>query len=158
MSLEVRFKELVESTTTVSADALYELFDALPAVEVPFMLGDWEGGVFHTGHRGEKRLDAIRWAGKRFHDEADVDPIISFGDGGERVVNPILGKATLRAETHRGVRTAVMVYSDHPIKDYFRRVSDSAVVGVMDREGDDAPLFFHLRRLGAKPTSGEVAR
>jgi hypothetical protein len=149
MNVEDRFQELAKSTTTISVDTMYELFDALPAVDTKFMLGDWEGGAFRTGHRGEKQLEAIRWVGKTFHDETNVDPIISRNGDGAREVNPILGKATLRTENHRGVSTAVMVYDNHPVKDYFRRVNDNIVVGVMDRQGDPSSLFFYLRRMGA---------
>lgn len=146
MSAEARFEEFVESTR-VSLDALHELFDALPAVETAFLLGDWEGGVFATGHRGERQLGAIRWAGKRFHSEEDVDPIISRSADGGREVNPVLGKATLAQKSHRGVVTAAMAYSSHPIVDYFRKINDDLVLGVMDRRGDPTPLFFYLRRL-----------
>ena len=77
MSHEARFNELVESATQVSIEALHQLFDSLEAVDTSFMLGEWEGGVFKTGHKGERQLDVIKWAGKSFLHENDVDPIIS---------------------------------------------------------------------------------
>ena len=51
------------------------------------------------------------------------------------------------ARVYRGVVTATMVYDRHPIFDHFRRIADDRVLGVMDRKGDEAPLFFFLRRL-----------
>lgn len=147
MSHEARFNELVESATQVSIDALHQLFDSLEAVDTSFMLGEWEGGVFKTGHKGERQLDVIKWAGKSFLHENDVDPIISRAADGGREVNPVMGKATLRMVTYRGVTTATMVYDQHPIFDHFRKIHDGLVLGVMDRKGDELPLFFYLRRL-----------
>jgi hypothetical protein len=151
MSAEVRFKELAESAAEVSIDALHELFDSLPAVEPSFMLGDWEGGVFRTGHKGEQQLASIQWVGKTFHGEDDVDPIIRRAADGRREASPIMGKAKLRSMSHRGVTTATMVYDQHPISDHFRKISDDLVLGVMNRKGDASPLFFYLRRLSAAP-------
>jgi len=103
--------------------------------------------VFRSGHPGEERLGQLAWDGKSFHNDNDVDPIISRGSDGAREVNPILGKASLRSVLHRGMVTATMVYDQHPVFDHFRKVSGDIVVGVMDRKGEDAPLFFHLHRL-----------
>lgn len=148
MDAETHFQELSDSPATHATDQLYAFFDSLPAVDTSMLRGEWEGGVLRTGHRGEKRLGAIKWVGKTFHSDAHVDPIVSRGETGGREVNAIMGGATLRKESHRGVETAVMVYNDHPIKDYFRRVTDNIVVGVMHHEGETAPLFFYLRRIG----------
>lgn len=159
VSSEARFQELVESATKVPLEALYDLFDSLDPLEPSFMLGDWEGGVFQTGHQGEQQLGAIKWVGKSFSDENDVDPIISRAADGGREVNPILGKATLRLVRYRGVSTATMVYDQHPIFDHFRKISESLVLGVMDRKGDAFPLFFYLRRLpAAAGSTREVVR
>lgn len=149
MNVETRFQELAASTLPVTVDTMFAFFDTLAAVDTTLLRGDWDGGVFRTGHWGEKQLGKIQWVGKRFHNENDVYPIISRNAQGEREINPVLGKATLRTEEHRGLTTAVMVYNDQPVKDYFRRVNDNLVVGVMDRQGDPLPLFFYLRRIGA---------
>ncbi|HLT36974.1 MAG TPA: DUF4334 domain-containing protein [Enhygromyxa sp.] len=146
MSAETRFRELADAEQ-VSVEGLFEYYDALPATSVPFMLGDWEGGVFRTGHEGETQLLAFRWVGKRFHHQDDVDPIVVRNQQGEREVSPLMGKASLRLVSHRGVVTATMVYDKHPIFDHFRQIKDDLVLGLMDRKGDAFPLFFWLRRL-----------
>jgi hypothetical protein len=66
--------------------------------------------------------------------------------GEQRVANPIMGKATLRMVEFRGKSTATMIYDKHPIFDHFRKIADDLVMGIMDRKGDEAPLFFYLRR------------
>ncbi len=75
--------------------------------------------MFRTGHPGEQQLEVIKWVGKRFHDENDVDPIISRAADGGREANAVLGKATLRLVRYRGVSTATMVYDQHPVFDHF---------------------------------------
>lgn len=147
MSSEARFRQFVESTSKVALEDLYAFFDNLEAVDTSFMLGAWEGGVFNTGHPGEQQLAVLSWAGKTFHSDNDVDPIISRTAEGKREANPILGKATLRSVRYRGVVTATMVYDQHPVFDHFRKITDSLVLGVMDRKGDAFPLFFYLRKI-----------
>ena len=147
IDVQARFDELAAATTQVSYDALFELFDSLSPNEPAFMIGEWEGGVFLTGHPGEQQLKLVNWVGKRFNNEDDVNPIISRALNGTRKVNPVLGTARLRSVRYRGVSTATMLYDQHPILDHFRKVSDDLVVGAMDKKGDSVPLFFYLRRL-----------
>ena len=147
MDATQRFAELRAHDGPIAVAALFDFFDRLDAVDVPSLLGDWRGGLLPTGHPGEGQLDKLRWDGKRFRGDNDVDPIISRGADGERVVNPILGAASLRVVYYRGVATATMVYDNHPIFDHFRRVDDDTVLGVMDRKGDKGPLFFFLERI-----------
>ena len=67
-----------------------------------------------------------------------------------RAIRPLLTtsrpRARLRAVEHRGVVTAAMVYDSLPIIDVFRRVSGTAVLGLMDLRGLPDPFFFLLRR------------
>jgi hypothetical protein len=55
-------------------------------------------------------------------------------------------RARLRNVEHRGVVTAGMVYDDLPIIDFFRRVDDDTLLGVMDYRAHPAPYFFVLER------------
>jgi len=54
-------------------------------------------------------------------------------------------RARLRAVEHRGVVTAAMVYDHLPIIDFFRRVDDDTLLGVMDLRGS-VPYYFVLTR------------
>lgn len=140
------FRELRDRKAPTPIAELSALFDALPSVEEDFLLGEWTGGVFRTGHAGEKMLPALAWVGKSFRGRNDVKPIVS-GAFGRRVVNPILGAASIRTVAYRGVPTATMCYDSHPIWDHFRKVDERTVLGVMDKKGDTMPLFFYLERL-----------
>lgn len=146
MNLQQQFETFAASKDKTLIADLEALFDALPAVAEDFMIGEWDGGVFVTGHPGEQQLGSMRWIGKTFRARNDVDPIVSRGPDGGRMANPVMGSASLRRVEYRGVLTATMVYDKHPVFDHFRRVDEDTVLGVMDRKGDDMPLFFHLRR------------
>jgi hypothetical protein len=146
--------QLVETGGESSVERLLGLYDALPPVDIAFMLGEWEGGAFRSGHPGEAQLVALGWVGKSFHGENDVDPIIVRDDRGQRVASPVMGKATLRMVSYRGVSTATMIYDRHPIFDHFRKLGDDRVMGVMDRKGEAAPLCFWLRRVSARADAG----
>lgn len=141
--------DLIHSTGDVPVAALHTFFDGLEAIDTPFMLGAWEGGVFRTGHPGEAQLVALGWVGKEFRGDDDVDPIVTLDAHGRRQASPVMGKATLRFVRYRGVCTATMVYDKHPIFDHFKKVDEDRVLGVMDRKGEAFPLYFWLRRVGA---------
>jgi hypothetical protein len=155
MSATNALLDLIAGDRESTVDALHQLFDALAPIDTAFMHGEWEGGVLRTGHPGEQQLAAVGWVGKSFHHDDDVDPIVTRDEQGRRVASPILGKASLRLVHYRGAATATMIYDKHPIFDHFRKIDDDRVLGVMDRKGDRAPLFFHLRRL--RPLEKEAA-
>lgn len=141
-----QFQQLLQGDAKTELSQLDALFDTLPAVSEAAMLGEWTGGVFRTGHPGERQLAALQWAGKTFRSRDDVDPIVSVNATGERSANPIMGAATLRMVEYRGVVTATMVYDQHPVMDHFRQVDDTTVLGVMIKKGDTIPLYFYLQR------------
>jgi hypothetical protein len=146
MTAQLRFQAFLDTREMLSPAALLEFYDGLAPVTIEFMLGDWDGGVLATGHDGEQQMSLMNWDGKTFHSRDDVDPIITRKPGEERVASPILGKASLRIVEFRGTATATMIYDKHPILDHFREIAEDLVMGVMDRKGDAAPLFFYLRR------------
>lgn len=148
MSADNKLKNFIGRDDKIAIDELHQLFDSLPVVDCEFMLGDWRGGCFNTGHRGEKMLAKLGWGGKRFTALNDVNPIMSVDDNDSLQVNDVMGTASLRKVEYRGQVTATMVYDQHPIFDHFRKIDDNQVLGVMDSKGDEFPLYFYLRRAG----------
>lgn len=168
------FAESLAAGRVTTEEAL-DLFDGLPAVPVPFMIGTWAGAEFPTGHRMDGLLAATGWYGKRFVDAETVHPLLfhtpdrraafpvnpAFAPVGlplpahrsyHRLVTtlrPLVGTrrptARLRTTEYRGVPSATMIYDAKPINDVFRRVDDDTVLGVMDLRGA-RPYFFVLRR------------
>lgn len=66
------------------------LFDNLPPAEIDFMLGNWKGGEFPTGHRLDGMLEAYHWHGKRFDSADEVHPLVFTARNGKQVtVNPV---------------------------------------------------------------------
>ncbi|MDL2402614.1 DUF4334 domain-containing protein [Rhizobium mayense] len=55
--------------------------------------------------------------------------------------------ASLRPMSFRGKMSAAMVYDEQPIIDYFRRIDDDRLLGVMAVEGDRRYYFFLLTRI-----------
>ncbi|MCG8314562.1 MAG: DUF4334 domain-containing protein [Pseudomonadales bacterium] len=130
----------------VSIADLETWFDTLAPLEEAFMLGEWRGDCFNTGHSGEAMLKQLNWRGKHFHSRTHVEPMLCADANGEVSPNNLLGTAQLREVVYRGISTATMVYDTQPIFDHFKKVDDSTVLGVMDRKGDELPLFFFLKR------------
>lgn len=146
MTVISQFDALLASTERTSVSELEQLFDGLAAVSERFMLGEWSGGVFNTGHPGEQQLHSLKWAGKSFRSRDDVDPIISLGTDGARSANTVMGAASLREVTYRDVVSATMIYDKHPIFDHFRQIDEQRVLGVMVQKGAQMPLYFYLVR------------
>lgn len=69
-----------------------KIFDELAPIAPEFMLGDWQGGSFDTGHPSHALLLSSGWAGKSFHTVDNVDPVMVWKNGG-RVPNPKVGGA-----------------------------------------------------------------
>lgn len=147
MSQSQTLLDLTTRDELIDVAELHALYDSLGSVACDEMLGDWRGGCFNTGHRGEKMLSKLGWAGKRFTEINDVNPIMGEDGDGNLVVNDVMGTASLRMVEYRGHVTATMVYDQHPIFDHFKRVSSDMVLGVMDSKGDDFPLYFYLTRV-----------
>ncbi len=146
MSYSQRIMDLTTRDEVIDVAELHTLYDSLDSVTCEEMLGDWRGGCFNTGHRGEKMLGKLGWAGKRFSALNDVNPIMGEDADGNLVVNDVMGAASLRMVEYRGQVTATMVYDQHPIFDHFKRVSKHVLLGVMDSKGDEFPLYFYLNR------------
>lgn len=146
MSLEDRFRELVDRDAPPTPDELAALYDDAAPVDLDFMTGAWDGGTFSRDHPLEQYLHSIRWAGKTFRAPDDVDPIVCFADDGSRAANDVAGSAHLELNDYRGTKTATMVYDTQPMRDHFRRIDDATVIGAMEREGAEEPGFFYLTR------------
>ncbi|WP_295801738.1 DUF4334 domain-containing protein [uncultured Microbulbifer sp.] len=144
---EEKFIHLRDGEEVPSQAELFAFFDRLLAMPAQRMLGDWAGGILSRGHPVEGQLTAMRWNGKRFSGADEVYPIISLDEQGNRVINDVLGTASLREVVFRGVATATMIYDKSPVFDHFRKVHENLVVGVMDQKGNENPLFFYLERL-----------
>ncbi|KAJ7022709.1 hypothetical protein C8F04DRAFT_1272295 [Mycena alexandri] len=128
-----------------------KIFDQLKPVEPSFLMGDWEGGDFKTGHPASEALKKLNWAGKTFRTENDVDPVVVSGEGGKRTFLEVYGHAQVREIKFRGVVSAAMVYDIRPIIDHFRYVDEETVAGMMDIKDAPAGYHFHLTRY--RPTS-----
>jgi hypothetical protein len=66
-----------------------DLFDRLPAVEVPELVGRWRGSGLPTGSPLDGLLEAYGWWGKEVVDAETVHPLL-FSDrrGDPRAVTP----------------------------------------------------------------------
>jgi hypothetical protein len=135
------------ATNTYTSDKLLECFDNLESIPGQFMLGEWRGEILSTGHVDEPVLQGFDWVGKKFHSRDKVDPMVCLDGNGMEFVNPVLGSASVREMVFRGKCTATMVYDKHPISDYFVKVNDNCVLGVMDRKGREGFLFCLLTRV-----------
>ncbi|KAJ7576977.1 hypothetical protein C8J56DRAFT_1061690 [Mycena floridula] len=150
-SPQAQYLEMMQSKGRLDFKDLDAVYDRLEAVSPSFLIGEWTG-------RAKKfvcteRLKQVRWAGKDFHSEEDVDPIMVYDEKGSRVWSADHGKARIREIKFRGVVSAAMVYDVLPIIDYFRYVDENTVCGVMDAKGVPEELgsyHFYLVRLQPK--------
>ncbi|KAJ7801494.1 hypothetical protein B0H13DRAFT_2498336 [Mycena leptocephala] len=145
-SPEKAYLDMIKTGGKTSESAVTSIFDQLKPIEPSFLMSEWEGGDFDTGHPASQALKAINWAGKTFRTEEDVDPMVVYGDGGKRVVLEAYGRARVREIKFRGVVSAAMVYDDKPVIDHFRYVDQNTVAGVMDAKSRPPVYHFYLTR------------
>jgi Domain of unknown function (DUF4334)/GXWXG protein len=134
-------------------DAELDAFWALlrPA-GIDFMLGEWKGGEFQTGHKANGFMKRLNWFGKTFRSATEAQPLVCLDADGNKFSNTeaMNGEATLWLEEFRGEVTATMVYDGRPVHDHFKIVDDHTVVGIMNGKGavvDGRYLYFYLQRV-----------
>ena len=134
-------------------DAELDAFWALlrPA-GIDFMLGEWKGGEFQTGHKANGFMNKLNWFGKTFHSAAEAQPLVCLDAEGNKFSNTeaMNGEASLWLEEFRGEVTATMVYDGRPVHDHFKVVDDNTVVGIMNGKAavvDGRYLYFYLQRV-----------
>lgn len=73
----------------ITPEKAFALFDALAPVDPDFMIGEWAGEPFATGHPMDGALEATGWRGKRFDSVDAVHPLLfDDGKGGTFAVRP----------------------------------------------------------------------
>ncbi|EDX86665.1 hypothetical protein S7335_4370 [Synechococcus sp. PCC 7335] len=85
-----------QGKTTAAALAL---FDQLAPVDIEFMLGQWKGSGFQTGHPMDGLLEAANWYGKAFIGSECVHPLLFLDGSGQTfkvAPNPQMMKLALR--------------------------------------------------------------
>ena len=104
---------LLHKSGDVSTEQALNLFDQLDPVDTQFMLGEWKGEGFNTGHRMDGLLEAFRWYGKRFHSEDAVDPLIFSRSNGRLVkLNPLwFNLKYAKATQFTGSKTAQKMFN-----------------------------------------------
>jgi hypothetical protein len=150
-----RFNDLRRSAP-IAYDDLEEFWSLLAPVAIDFMIGEWKGGEFQTGHRANGFMQRLNWFGKTFHSATDAKPLVCLDSDGNKYSNTeaMKGEASLWLEDFRGEVTASMVYDGAPVHDHFKRVDENAVLGIMNGKGaiDDSSgsprhLYFYLERV-----------
>lgn len=134
----------------VTEEVATTLFDQLKPIEPPFLIGEWNGGDFDTGHPVTQALKELNWVGKTFRTEEDVDPMMVRGEGGKRTsIESYAGRARIREVKFRGKVSAAMVYDERPVIDHFRYVDENTLAAMMDVKGGLPGYHFHLTRCRA---------
>ncbi|MGE2716035.1 DUF4334 domain-containing protein [Mycolicibacterium litorale] len=150
------FDRLTSRTDTIADAELDEFWAALEPVDIDFMIGEWKGGEFHTGHKANGFMERLNWFGKTFHSAADAKPLVCLDADGNKFSNTeaMKGEASLWMEEFRGEVTASMVYDGAPVHDHFKKVDDNAVMGIMNGKGAldfsngaGRHLYFYLERV-----------
>ncbi|KPH04269.1 GXWXG domain-containing protein [Rhizobium acidisoli] len=122
---------------------------------------NWFGKRFHADFRADALL--FQWQpGRLVPIEPSVFPIrlvLRFASFGrtfiarnwfsylERAFRAKGPTATVKLRSVDFNETAAMVYDRQPIVDYFRRIDDNEVAGMMVVKGDDRCYFFRLHRV-----------
>jgi len=155
ISLET-FAELKARTDQLPDAALDAFWATLAPASIDFMIGEWKGGEFNTGHRSNGFMNRLNWFGKTFVSTTDAQPLVCLDDAGKKFSNTeaMNGEASLWLEEFRGEVTATMVYDGAPIHDHFKVIDQRSVMGIMNGKkavdlssGTPRYLYFYLERV-----------
>lgn len=150
------------------------IFDGLPPVRTQFLIGRWRGFEIQKNHPMSGLLENSGWYGKEFNTSDNVHPLLFSVKGKVFPINPKYiplssnlyktlprskmfsaltklfktkkPKAKLKILTYRNKETTAMVYNDKPITDFFAKIDDNQVLGVMITPQIE-PYFFLLKRI-----------
>lgn len=152
MSARNVFEELKRRAGQIADAELDEFWATLLPAGIDFMLGEWKGGEFQTGHKANGFMKRLNWFGKTFNSAADAQPLVCLDADGNKFSNTeaMNGEASLWLEEFRGESTATMVYDGKPVHDHFKVIDDNAVLGIMNGKGavvDGKYLYFYLERV-----------
>jgi hypothetical protein len=147
-----KFAELRERAGQIPDAELDDFWASLEPATIDFMIGEWAGGEFVTGHRMNGRLDKAKWFGKTFVSACDVKPLICLDDDGNKFSNIEMGngEASLWMEEFRSESTATMVYDGQPTHDHFKVIDANAVMGIMNGKKvlDNGRYFYFFLERG----------
>jgi Domain of unknown function (DUF4334)/GXWXG protein len=146
------FTAFTERTEQIPDAELDAFWATLTPATIDFMIGEWKGGEFQTGHRANGFMERLNWFGKTFHSATDAKPLVCLDDNGEKFSNTeaMKGEASLWMEEFRGEVTASMVYDGAPVHDHFKVVDDRTALGIMNGKGaldGTRHLYFYLERV-----------
>lgn len=142
MSAEEKLLEIINSGKKTPASILMPLFEQLEPASADFMIGTWHGGKFDGG----EDPDPINWYGKRFVSSSYVEPMLAQKDDGTVYAWDKWGTAQLREVVFGGKVQACLIYDQHPMMDYFRKVTEDIAIGLADIKGTPLEFFFYLKR------------
>ena len=145
------FTAFTERTDQIADAELDEFWATLAPATVDFMIGEWAGGEFDTGHRANGFMKRLSWFGKTFVSATDAKPLVCLDADGNKFSNTeaMNGEASLWMEEFRGEVVASMVYDGRPVHDHFKVVDENAVMGIMNGKGaldGERHLYFYLER------------
>jgi hypothetical protein len=139
MTVEGKILDMIENKVDCDFDTLMTMYEQLEPVSNQFMIGQWHGGVF------DSKRDIGPFYGKRFNSENDVEPMLFKNEEGTIYTWKDLGAAQLREVKYGGKVQATVIYDDRPLMDYFRKVSDDAVLGLGEYKNLERSFFWLIR-------------
>lgn len=147
MKRKEAFEDLIKRKGEIAKEKLDEFFATLEPVKTEEMTGKWRGGYFPTGNKWEwlvKDYVLFKWYGKEFFVNNRVKVFIVSFLGMK--FNLPLCTAVLRASSFKGKISGSIDYDHFPIVDYFRKIDEDTIMGIMEVKGK-TQTYFYLKRL-----------
>ncbi|ADV83773.1 DUF4334 domain-containing protein [Terriglobus saanensis] len=140
---------------------LLDLFDQLDPISCDEIYSRWATGPFNTDHWATKAVSKVKWYGQWFRSKMDATPLVCFDEEGNLFPYQVIGgEGTLWMAEFRGKISATMMCDLQPVFNYFRKVDDNTLMGIMsekkllpetDAEPTDRYFYFHSRRIAEFP-------
>lgn len=145
-----KFEELKHESGFFLCEELDNFFDELDSIAIEEMTGEWRLEYLLTEGTGSilevflRNFPILKLYGKRFINRNNVKAWI-YSFFGLKFSVP-LATAVLRKIEFRGKVSASMIYNYLPMIDYFRKVNDDIVMGIMEIKGKVSVYFYLTKR------------
>ncbi|MCP4051193.1 MAG: DUF4334 domain-containing protein [bacterium] len=142
------FKHIMDESGALSCKKLDQLFKDLQPITIEEMAGEWEVGFLFTEGTGSKFETFLRYL-----PNFNIHKIFLSKNSVKAIVLSLLGfkisipatTAILEVINYRNKVSPAMIYNYLPMIDYFRKVDDQTVMGIMEIKGKTS-VYFYLKK------------
>ena len=148
-SVQTFLEQVLQTQSVISTTEGLQLFDALDAVDLEFMVGRWQGMGLPSNHPMDGLLESAHWYGKEFVDAEHVHPLLFSMPNGDIIKvapNANAMKMTLSLPLPKNLDNPVLKLMFTTMNGFLKTEQSQARLRMMDYRGKVSAtmIYDHL--------------